>query len=139
MAILVIVGSIISAPSPVFGSFHNYLQSDFAESLGMLPCPIQSAPLIVCGLIDIYRHTIFCVNRRREADPRVVFGKAVRQLRLSKKLSQEELADLAQIHRTYIGDVERGTRNISLINMSRIAQALGVPLSRVISDMEQNA
>ncbi|HEV2988776.1 MAG TPA: helix-turn-helix transcriptional regulator [Candidatus Angelobacter sp.] len=79
------------------------------------------------------------MNRRRETDPRVAFGKAVRQLRLSRKFSQEHLADLAEIHRTYIGDVERGTRNISLINMSRIAQALGVPLSRVITDMEQEA
>jgi DNA-binding XRE family transcriptional regulator len=97
------------------------------------------APLIVCGLIDIYRPTMFAVNRRRETDPRVTFGKVIRQLRLSKKLSQEDLADLAEIHRTYIGDVERGTRNISLVNMSRIANALGVPLSRVFSDMEQDA
>ena len=58
-------------------------------------------------------------------------------MRLSKNLSQEDLAGMAEIHRTYIGDVERGTRNISLVN--RIAQALGVPLSRVISDMEQDA
>jgi hypothetical protein len=86
------------------------------------------APLIVCGLIDIYRPTMFAVNRRRETDPRVTFGKVIRQLRLSKKLSQEDLAD-----------VERGTRNISLVNMSRIANALGVPLSRVFSDMEQDA
>jgi transcriptional regulator with XRE-family HTH domain len=55
-----------------------------------------------------------------------------------KNLSQEKLADLAGIHRTYIGDVERGTRNIALINMTRIARALGVPLSRIVFDMEQN-
>ncbi len=79
------------------------------------------------------------MNRRRNSDPRIAFGVAVRRLRLSKKLSQEELADRAEIHRTYIGDVERGTRNIALVNMTRIARALGVSLSRVISDMEQNS
>jgi transcriptional regulator with XRE-family HTH domain len=56
-----------------------------------------------------------------------------------KKLSQEELAELAEIHRTYIGDVERGTRNIALVNMTRIARALGVPLSRIISEMERDS
>jgi transcriptional regulator with XRE-family HTH domain len=57
---------------------------------------------------------------------------------MKKGLSQEELADLAGIHRTYIGDVERGTRNIALVNMTRISRALGLPLSRLIEDMEQN-
>jgi transcriptional regulator with XRE-family HTH domain len=80
-----------------------------------------------------------CVNRRRSPNPKTAFGVAVRHLRLAKQISQEELADRAKIHRTYIGDVERGTRNIALINMTRIAQALGVPLSRIISDMEQNS
>jgi len=79
------------------------------------------------------------VNRRKENELKVAFGRAVRRFRLSRKFSQEELADLADIHRTYIGDVERGTRNISLVNMCRIAHALEVPLSRIISDMEQNA
>jgi transcriptional regulator with XRE-family HTH domain len=46
-------------------------------------------------------------------------------------------ADLAGIHRTYIGDVERGTRNIALINMDRIAKALGLPLSRILRAMEE--
>ena len=78
------------------------------------------------------------MNRRKDVNPKSAFGKAVRRLRLTRQLSQEELAELAEIHRTYIGDVERGTRNISLINMGRIAQALGVPLSRLIADMETN-
>ena len=58
-------------------------------------------------------------------------------MREKKGLSQERLADLAGIHRTYIGDVERGTRNIALINMDRIAKALGVSLSRLVKDMEK--
>jgi transcriptional regulator with XRE-family HTH domain len=58
-------------------------------------------------------------------------------LRENRGLSQEKLAELAGIHRTYIGDVERGTRNIALVNMTRIAKALGTSLSRLIAEMEK--
>jgi transcriptional regulator with XRE-family HTH domain len=61
----------------------------------------------------------------------------VRRLRLARGLSQERLAELADIHRTYIGDVERGARNISLVNMSKIAAALGVLLSRLLHETEK--
>jgi transcriptional regulator with XRE-family HTH domain len=47
------------------------------------------------------------------------------------------LADEAGIHRTYVGDVERGTRNIALINIGRIAAALGVPMSRLMQEAEK--
>ena len=73
----------------------------------------------------------------KKQDPRVAFGNAVRSLRAQRCISQERLADIAGIHRTYIGDVERGFRNISLLNMGKIAVALGVPLSRVIQEMEK--
>jgi transcriptional regulator with XRE-family HTH domain len=52
------------------------------------------------------------------------FGQKVRHFRSLKKLSQEELADLCGLHRTYIGSVERGERNITLINAEKIANAL---------------
>jgi len=61
----------------------------------------------------------------------------MRRLREAQGLSQEKLAELAGIHRTYIGDVERGTRNIALVNMTRISKALGTPLSRIVSEMEK--
>ena len=54
------------------------------------------------------------------------FGTRVRELRHSKGLSQEELANHCDLDRTYIGGVERGERNIGLINMYKIAVALGV-------------
>jgi transcriptional regulator with XRE-family HTH domain len=54
----------------------------------------------------------------------VSFGAAVRQLRSARGWSQEELADRAGIHRTYLGDVERGRRNIGLVNIGRIVTAL---------------
>lgn len=65
------------------------------------------------------------------------FGEAVRKFRTAKGLSQEKLAEHADIHRTYIGDVERGLRNIALVNMHRIAAALGVSLSELIGEMEK--
>ncbi len=63
------------------------------------------------------------------ADPRHEFGSRVRALRRAHGWSQEQLADRAALHRTYIGSVERGERNISLVNMEKIAAALGIPLS----------
>lgn len=76
------------------------------------------------------------VARGKDNDPKQAFGRTVRRLREAKGLSQEKLAELAGIHRTYIGDVERGKRNIALINMTRLAEALGVSLGRLISEME---
>ena len=58
-------------------------------------------------------------------------------MRDSRGFSQEKLAELAGIHRTYIGDVERGARNIALVNMARLAKALGTSLSRIIMEMEK--
>jgi len=61
----------------------------------------------------------------------------VRQSRMAKGLSQEKLAELANVHRTYLGDVERGLRNVALVNMHRIASALEQPLSSLVADMER--
>lgn len=58
---------------------------------------------------------------------RLLFGQKVRQIRLSKSnMSQEKLAFECDLHRTYISDIERGTRNVSLDNIEKIAKALGV-------------
>ncbi|MGA9069029.1 MAG: helix-turn-helix transcriptional regulator [Terracidiphilus sp.] len=65
------------------------------------------------------------------------FGEAVRKFRTARGLSQEKLAEHANIHRTYIGDVERGLRNIALVNMHRIAAALELSLSELIGEMEK--
>lgn len=54
------------------------------------------------------------------------FGAAVRQLRDSLELTQEQLADLTDVHVTYVSQVERGKKNLSLFNIHRIAHALGV-------------
>lgn len=66
------------------------------------------------------------MGKRRETQIQKHFGERVRELRKQKGLSQEALALGCDLDRTYIGGVERGERNISLINIYKIAEALGV-------------
>lgn len=58
----------------------------------------------------------------------IKFGERVREIRKEKGLSQEELAHKADLHRTYIGMIERAEKNITLINIEKIANALEVDL-----------
>jgi len=60
------------------------------------------------------------------------FGDRVRKLRRKNNWSQEELAKRAGLHRTYIGSIERSERNVSLINIERIAKALKVNITDLI-------
>jgi transcriptional regulator with XRE-family HTH domain len=60
------------------------------------------------------------------------FGKRLRQLREKVGVSQEKLAEMAHLHRTYVSSVERGKRNISLVNIERLAHALGVSLRELM-------
>lgn len=63
----------------------------------------------------------------------VLFGKHVKKLRQKKGLSQEELALLAGLDRTYISGIERGKRNVSLINLIKLANSLDIPAHEIIS------
>jgi transcriptional regulator with XRE-family HTH domain len=64
------------------------------------------------------------------------FGATVRRTRLGRGMSQESLADEVGIHRTYVGDVERGLRNVCLLNLVRISRALDVRLGDLLKDVD---
>jgi transcriptional regulator with XRE-family HTH domain len=68
------------------------------------------------------------------SDARKVFASRLRQIRQLKGLSQEELADMAGLHRTYIGSVERSERNISIDNIERLAKALDVDIIELLKE-----
>ncbi|MBR0896800.1 helix-turn-helix transcriptional regulator [Bradyrhizobium tropiciagri] len=63
-----------------------------------------------------------------------IVGGNVRRLRQSRRMTQEELAFEAQIDLTYVGGIERGRRNPSLLVMARIARALSVPLTKLFAE-----
>ena len=71
-------------------------------------------------------------------DIRERFGYAVRDRREALGLTQEEFAERAGIHRTYLSDIERGTRNVSLINIERVAAALALKLSELFQAVERS-
>lgn len=59
----------------------------------------------------------------------IEFGLYVRSLRQNKHMNQEELAERCHLDRTYISGIERGKRNVSLVNLQRISKALEIPMS----------
>ena len=61
-----------------------------------------------------------------------LFGENLRKIRLKRGISQEKLAELAGLHRTYVSSVERGERNISLINIEKLAIALDVSMAKLM-------
>lgn len=64
----------------------------------------------------------------------VLFGRNVQKYRKEKQLSQEKLAELAGVHRTYIGMIERAEKNITLCNMEKIAKALKVKIKDLLEE-----
>jgi transcriptional regulator with XRE-family HTH domain len=66
-------------------------------------------------------------------DIRTRFGARIRQLRNDRGWSQEAFADRAGLHRTYVGAIERGEQNLSLVNIEKLATTLGVSLAELFS------
>ncbi len=71
-------------------------------------------------------------TRRQRKYLRAV-GRSIRTSRLKKHLSQEDLAQLSGLHRTYIGSLERGERNISILNIKILSNALGEEIGNFVS------
>ncbi len=68
---------------------------------------------------------------------RRIFADNLRKARHEKGFSQEDLAELANLHRTYVGSVERAERNISIDNMERLAAAVGVSLPSLLQESKR--
>ena len=68
---------------------------------------------------------------------RETLARNLRRLRAERGLSQESLADLAGLHRTYVGSIERGERNVSLDNIAKHATSLGVAASDLLAEHKQ--
>lgn len=71
------------------------------------------------------------MNHHSEQKIKLLFGTHIRALRKERGLSQEEFASLCGMDRTYIGGIERGERNVSLVNIFKIAKELKIPLSEL--------
>jgi transcriptional regulator with XRE-family HTH domain len=64
-------------------------------------------------------------------DIRIRFGRAIRRIREEQGISQEEAAERCDLHRTYYSGIERGVRNVSIVNIERIARGLRTSLPRL--------
>jgi transcriptional regulator with XRE-family HTH domain len=76
-------------------------------------------------------------KKKAPPDIRERFGDAVRARREGLELTQEDLAEKAKIHRTYVSDIERGSRNVSLINIEKLAAALLLSISELFQVVEK--
>ncbi len=65
----------------------------------------------------------------------IILGNRIRSYRLKNKMSQEELAFKAGLHRTYVGMVERGEKNITIAKLAQIAKAIPIKLSELLKDL----
>lgn len=73
-------------------------------------------------------------TRRYTPSARRIFASNLKYWRLKRGLSQERLAELARLHRNYVGSVERGERNISIDNIEKLAGALGVQIAHLLTE-----
>lgn len=85
--------------------------------------------IIVCCFYDTLR---LILMRMEKSEILIKFGKNVREIRKSKRFSQEQLSFRSDLHRTYIGMIERAEKNITLLNIEKIARALGVEIIELL-------
>jgi transcriptional regulator with XRE-family HTH domain len=74
------------------------------------------------------------LSRNRQDPVLVSLGEAIRRIRLSKDISQEKLALLADVDRSYVGRVERGDNNVAVLTLVRLANALDISIARLMKE-----
>jgi transcriptional regulator with XRE-family HTH domain len=74
------------------------------------------------------------LSRNRQDPVLLALGEAIKRLRLERKISQERLALLAEVDRSYVGRVERGDNNAAILTLARLAKALDVSIGRLMKE-----
>lgn len=74
------------------------------------------------------------LSRNRQDPALIALGEAIRRIRLSKDISQEKLALLAEVDRSYVGRVERGDNNVAVLTLARLAHALGTSIAKLMQE-----
>ncbi len=74
------------------------------------------------------------LSRHRQDPLLISVGETIRRIRLSKNISQEELALLAEVDRSYVGQIERGDSNVAMLTLARLAHALDISLSKLLKE-----
>jgi transcriptional regulator with XRE-family HTH domain len=77
------------------------------------------------------------MKKRKASRARITFAENLRQNRLDQELTQELLAEKSGLHPNYVGSVERGERNVSIDNMQKLADALGVDLRVLLAEIKR--
>lgn len=74
------------------------------------------------------------LSRNRQDPALLALGKAIRRIRLSKEVSQEKLALLAEVDRSYVGRVERGDNNVAVLTLVKLAHALDISIAQLMQE-----
>ena len=74
------------------------------------------------------------LSSNRQDPALIALGEAIRRIRLSKDVSQEKLALIAEVDRSYVGRVERGDNNVAILTLSKLAFALGISLEELMQE-----
>jgi len=89
-------------------------------------------PLIV---LHSNKNAVFPLSKLDESEIKQLLGLAIRDIRIQKGFSQEKVAELAGLHRTFMGNLERGVHSVSIYNLYLISNALGVKPSEILDRM----
>ena len=82
----------------------------------------------------MYNYSMFSnkIQIMKKSEINIRIGNRIREIRQSKGLSQEQLAEIAEVHRTYIGMIERAEKNITLVSLEKIVKALGLEIKDLL-------